>query len=142
MIDLDRFKLVNDGHGHATGDELLKMMAAGLTAVAAESAADETTVVRQGGDEFLISLHAGHALDSKDLAEALDRLRLTTMTTSDGAEIPLAFSYGMSSDAGSPDLLSMIRSADLAAYEDKARRRSVEQLRPPAPADERGHAAA
>jgi two-component system cell cycle response regulator len=52
FLDLDRFKCINDTHGHAVGDGVLKEVAKRLL----EHARDEDTVCRNGGDEFLYLL--------------------------------------------------------------------------------------
>ncbi len=52
LVDLDRFKLVNDGHGHAVGDAVLQRMAGLLRAGVRE----QDLVARLGGDEFLLLL--------------------------------------------------------------------------------------
>ena len=49
FLDLDRFKCINDAHGHAVGDQVLKGVAKRLL----QHARDEDTVCRNGGDEFL-----------------------------------------------------------------------------------------
>ncbi len=56
MLDLDRFKPVNDLHGHAAGDRLLVMVAQRLR----DSVGETDTVARLGGDEFAI---VGHVAD-------------------------------------------------------------------------------
>lgn len=134
VIDLDRFKLVNDTHGHAIGDELLVLVAQGLQQIADDARCDASTVVRQGGDEFLLSLHSSLPIDRAALGVRLDELRASRVSISQGESLDLSFSYGVVAADGNPDMASLVRSADLAAYEDKAHRRtdeSVTDLRQP-----------
>ena len=55
MADLDGFKALNDAHGHAAGDEVLRRAAATLT----QSVRAEDLAVRWGGEEFLVIVHGG-----------------------------------------------------------------------------------
>jgi diguanylate cyclase (GGDEF)-like protein len=125
MIDVDRFKSVNDTFGHEAGDTLLVAIAAVLTA----ETRDYDIVGRRGGDEFIVLL-AG--LDGTQAATAMDRcrgaiarLRLDELLDRPGVEpttITTA-SFGVAaSNPGQPaDPDSLVRAADEAVYEAKAR---------------------
>jgi diguanylate cyclase (GGDEF)-like protein len=66
MCDLDGFKAINDTHGHHAGDELLRRFGALLQAMTRESI---DTVVRYGGEEFLIILPETGLPGARELAE-------------------------------------------------------------------------
>jgi diguanylate cyclase (GGDEF)-like protein len=68
LVDVDHFKSVNDGHGHAAGDALLK----GLAAVLRRHCRDHELAVRWGGEEFLLEVEVG---DESDALAIGDRLR-------------------------------------------------------------------
>ena len=74
-LDLNGFKDLNDAHGHAAGDDLLRDVAGALTAVTREDA----TVVRQGGDEFAVILPHTGDLELGELATSIRR-ELATIT--------------------------------------------------------------
>lgn len=67
LCDIDRFKRINDDHGHAVGDRVLSAIARSLAAEC-----DGHLVVRYGGEEFAILLRG---VDLVDAAEELDRVR-------------------------------------------------------------------
>jgi diguanylate cyclase (GGDEF)-like protein len=69
VLDLDRFKLINDSIGHLAGDVLLKSVATKLKNCVREA----DTVARMGGDEFMILLHS--ISSARDLLPILDRIR-------------------------------------------------------------------
>jgi diguanylate cyclase (GGDEF)-like protein/PAS domain S-box-containing protein len=75
FVDLDDFKLVNDGFGHAVGDQLLVHAAERLRAACRR----EDVVARQGGDEFLILVHGNGSSDSA--AEAAEAVAMTVRET-------------------------------------------------------------
>jgi len=117
MIDLDRFKDVNDTMGHPTGDTLLTMVAARLKAAvrASESPA------RLGGDEFAVILED---LRSAEDAAVVARKIIECLSQPiplQGEEVRLGASIGVAvhpADGEDPDLL--LRNADLALYRAKA----------------------
>ena len=69
LIDLDHFKAINDGHGHAAGDAVLVQTAEALRRVFR----DTDTLVRWGGEEFLVVARATERKHAGELAERLRR---------------------------------------------------------------------
>lgn len=133
MIDMDRFKLVNDTYGHAFGDRLLQLLAAGLRDFSHYGLASESTAVRLGGDEFLLSLHSSHPIEHAALCDALEQLRNVHVSHDTGELVPLAFSYGVASAKGAVSLAQLMNSADLLAYQQKDQRRAAAQARQSTP---------
>jgi diguanylate cyclase (GGDEF)-like protein len=67
MVDIDRFKAINDGHGHAAGDAVLVQFAQRLRSVARA----QDHLVRWGGEEFLLLLNAASRADGEAVAQRL-----------------------------------------------------------------------
>lgn len=110
-LDLDRFKAINDGYGHATGDEVLRIAAHRMKSCTRE----EDTVARTGGDEFVIL----QALDPSGRgAEELATRLLTALERPfhvAGIAHVLSCSIGISLyPGGGIDQTSLLRSADAA----------------------------
>ncbi len=116
-IDLDRFKVVNDGLGHAAGDQLLKEVALRLR----RTVRPADLVARLGGDEFAVLLEGfARRGDLVQLGERLLRALEEPMTLH-GTELRPACSIGLTfgdDDARGP--AEILRDADLAMYKAKA----------------------
>jgi diguanylate cyclase (GGDEF)-like protein len=117
FIDLDGFKDVNDTMGHAAGDQLLRSVAARLTA----AVRDCDTIARLGGDEFVV-LTEGLALDAAPELVAqriLDVLREPFHL--DGRSTPLTVGASIGIAVGDRATAGeLLRDADVALYQAKA----------------------
>jgi diguanylate cyclase (GGDEF)-like protein len=105
MLDLDRFKQVNDNFGHAAGDEVLRMFGDVLRRIVR----GRDIVGRFGGEEFLIILASPEGADV-----LLRRLRAGWLTEQ---PLPVTFSAGIAASTGDPD--ETVRLADQALYQAK-----------------------
>ena len=116
LLDLDRFKLVNDTFGHGLGDELLLAVARRL--VATTRSVDR--VARVGGDEFVVVIEDATGLDAvREIAERT-RLSLAVPFEVRGVEIPVRASVGVAiGTAGVDDAETLLRDADTAMYQAK-----------------------
>ena len=121
FIDLDRFKNVNDTLGHHIGDELLQQVAEQLSARLREG----DTLARLGGDEFIVLLErVDGEYGATQVAEKLMTMFEQPFTVADH-ELFVTCSVGISlypDDA--LDLNMLIRNADVAMYQAKARGRN------------------
>ena len=124
-LDLDRFKVINDTLGHATGDALLKAVGDRLKSCVRES----DTVARLGGDEFSIVQVAS---DQPVAATALaTRIIAAVGTPFDlgNHQVSIATSIGVAvspADGESPDQL--LKNADLALYRAKNEGRGIHRF--------------
>jgi diguanylate cyclase (GGDEF)-like protein len=115
LVDLDRFKEVNDALGHAIGDELLKQVADRLVSAARGS----DVVARLGGDEFaLLAGDVSGAADARTIAGRVvdafaDPFRVG------GVLLGVEPSAGVSLLPDSPDVDTLLQHADIAMYQAK-----------------------
>ncbi len=117
MLDLDRFKAVNDSLGHTAGDELLKQVAARI----ASRLREVDTVARLGGDEFTVLLtNITHQEDAGKVAEAIiaDLAQPFQLSLSDDVRIGTSIGISLYPQHGdTPEKL--MDQADLALYQAK-----------------------
>ncbi len=120
FIDLDRFKIVNDTLGHRVGDALLCEVAGRLTGIIRKS----DTVAREGGDEFVVLLEeVGNAQNAVKVAEKLQQT-LASPFVIEGRSVHCGGSIGIAMYPGhGDDAEQLIRHADAAMFESKARGR-------------------
>jgi diguanylate cyclase (GGDEF)-like protein len=116
LLDLDRFKEINDTLGHQTGDAVLEHLAARLKAVARAS----DTVARLGGDEFALVLQG--AADSASALFVAERIRraLDEPFVVDGMTLQLETSIGIAIfPRHGEDAEQLLKRADIALYASK-----------------------
>lgn len=116
MIDVDHFKAVNDNHGHAAGDAVLKRIGEVL-----KSAFYETDVVgRYGGEEFIVLLPRSQAEGVLRKAEALRKKIESEVITSGFEQLRVTVSIGLAHyPEGGQTAQALIASADRALYQAK-----------------------
>jgi diguanylate cyclase (GGDEF)-like protein len=117
MIDLDRFKEVNDRYGHAAGDDVLKFLAVNLSLHSRIT----DTVGRTGGEEFAMVLPETALEDALVSAERIRAAVERTPVPTDQSEVPIAItvSIGVAQLASSQSLDTLLERADAALYEAK-----------------------
>lgn len=119
--DIDRFKLINDHHGHECGDKVLQQTADAFR----ECLRSQDIICRWGGDEFLIVLPDTSLADGRDVAERLRHKIENASFLYNNMKLPVTISFGVYDKNYSsvvPDYY--IRRADKNLYEAKKRGRN------------------
>jgi diguanylate cyclase (GGDEF)-like protein len=118
LLDLDRFKTVNDSLGHVVGDSLLQVVAQRLQ----QTTRDVDCVVRFGGDEFAVLHKVGpHHKDSALLLASRILAAITEPYDLEGREVTIGTSIGITSGPrDGTDADALIKNADLALYKAKS----------------------
>ncbi len=121
VIDLDRFKVINDTLGHQLGDQILKQIAERLSGCCGP----ELVLARMGGDEFALIVPA---VDSAERLAALAKNALAMIEAplqAQGTELSLTASIGVSRyPIDGDDEHALLRHAEIAMYDTKGRGRN------------------
>lgn len=104
LMDIDKFKLYNDNHGHGAGDELL----ISLSNILLECSRDQDLVVRYGGEEFLLVLPSTNIENAKFLTE---RIRTAVKQRTD-----VTISAGLAMHCDPMDFEQLLQLADKGLY--------------------------
>jgi diguanylate cyclase (GGDEF)-like protein len=127
LLDLDRFKQINDTHGHLLGDEVLRKIAVTMTGVLREY----DLAGRFGGEEFVMLLPQTRAPDALRIAERVRaHIAMLPIYAPGGEPVPVTVSIGVAAlDAGSRrELTELLSAADAALYRAKASGRDQVQM--------------
>lgn len=119
MIDINNFKDVNDRYSHSTGDQVLVQ----IGEILRENVREPDTVIRYGGDEFLVLMPETGSGSEK----VVERLNEKTKNWSEGTELidftlTLAIGAARYDPEGEQPVDEMIKQADQRMYEDKKRK--------------------
>jgi len=125
IIDVDKFKEINDTWGHNTGDEILRKVSQAFY----DNVRSSDYVFRYGGDEFIIVLTEASENETLRTAERIrSRVEKTKLKAANGEDIALSLSIGAAMFNGHPDYERLIQIADEALYIAKRRGRNRVEL--------------
>jgi diguanylate cyclase (GGDEF)-like protein len=116
LIDLNKFKYINDTFGHATGDKVLKLIATTLQGIAKKLG--DTIVVRYGGDEFMVFSKAPQDEFQATLKRDRDNLKKKNIV-SKGQQFKASFAFGIASYKTGDSFKDILEIADEIMYKDK-----------------------
>ncbi len=114
-IDIDHFKQVNDTHGHAAGDEVLRAVARTMM----DTMRDGDRVFRVGGEEFAVLLPRTDGAPARLAAERIRQAVEMAPVSLKSTEIAVTVSIGMASTLDFPEKSDLLEAADAALYRAK-----------------------
>jgi diguanylate cyclase (GGDEF)-like protein len=109
MADLDRFKQLNDTHGHEAGDRALRAFAQ----IAQDALRADDTIARWGGEEFVVVVPD---LDRHQTVEVFERIRARLAESHGGSHPPFTASFGVTDSSRADTLEELLQLADAALY--------------------------
>jgi diguanylate cyclase (GGDEF)-like protein len=128
LADLDDFKAINDEHGHAAGDDVLREFAEVLRA----TLRDSDLAGRWGGEEFLLLLPGADAVGGAQLAERVrSSLAERSFLGLDGAVVSVTCSFGVAQHQTGGDERDLFAAADRALYRAKREGKNRVELAAP-----------
>jgi len=116
LIDVDRFKEVNDGHSHLVGDKVLQVIAALLT----EHIREDDLAARLAGDEFVLLLSRTELAEAIDICERVRRAVAAYPWSAISPGLGVTISLGVAQSQPGDTLESLMHRSDVAMYERKA----------------------
>lgn len=124
FLDLDKFKYINDTHGHDVGDDVLQFVSERLASLVG----DTGHVARFGGDEFVIALAGRHADGAEHLADLIHQSVDTTIEIK-GTRVNVGTSIGIGTTVGPAIASDLLRAADEAVFDAKEAGRGTTRIR-------------
>lgn len=134
LFDIDHFKRVNDGYGHAIGDEVLRVFAETLTTFLR----GYDLIGRYGGEEFLVVIPDHSMTDDQDIYERLKSKIAEKPIATQSGELSITVSIGVAFFHRGVDADALIEAADKALYRAKEQGRNRVCHASDAPADNTG----
>ena len=116
MLDVDRFKSINDTHGHLAGDAALKSIAS----CTLSCIRDSDILFRYGGEEFCIALANTSLAGARKLAERVRRALEILVVRASGTRLHVTASFGVATLAKKDDASHLVEKADHSLYRAKA----------------------
>jgi len=123
LMDLDRFKIINDRHGHLVGDRIIQQFANILKA----SIRETDIICRLGGDEFVVMLSAKEIYPSMIRNRIIEAVECWKSNNELAAKIGVSIGIGIKEPSTPKGLEEILKEADQHMYCDKKKKKSVKK---------------